>query len=65
MDYETMLDTVVMNAWEIWTQNGLDMDNDDRIQTEKHVYDVASNSYYDDISLQEWIDETLRKLEGK
>ncbi len=65
IDYENQLDTVVTNSWEIWTKNGLGLDADDRVQTEKSVADAANNSWQPELTTKQWIDATLSRLGHK
>jgi len=60
MDYETRLDMIVMHAWKTWTNNGLNMDVDDRYQTTKSIQDAANNAYTDNITDEQWLKVTLQ-----
>ena len=60
MDYEARLDMIVMHAWETWTNNGLNMDVDDRYQTTKSIQDAANNAYTDNITDEQWLEFTLK-----
>jgi hypothetical protein len=62
--YEDRLDTIVTHAWEQWTNNGHDMDDDARVQTEKSVYDAAANAYVDGIDDCDWLRLTVIRLRG-
>lgn len=62
MDYETRRDTIVTHAWEIWTKNGLSLDDDARFQTQQSVRDAVNNSYVDDINDSDWLAATLKLL---
>jgi hypothetical protein len=60
--YEDRLDMVVTNAWEIWTNNGLGLDDEDCVETEKTVRDAATNVYVEGMDDGEWLDATLARL---
>ncbi|MPZ19545.1 MAG: hypothetical protein GEV06_16735 [Luteitalea sp.] len=60
--YDQRLDTIVTHAWEIWTKNGLRLDDETRAETTKTVQDAAANSYVDDISDRDWLAATLARL---
>jgi hypothetical protein len=62
MDYETRRDAIVVAAWETWTKNGLDLDDDMKVQTEKSVQDAVNNAYIEGISDKDWLAATLRDL---
>jgi len=62
MNYETRRDMIVTHAWEIWTNNGLGMDKDDRDQATSAVQDAVNNAYVGFISDQEWLAAALRCL---
>jgi hypothetical protein len=59
------IDTIVTHAWEIWTKNGLGLDDEDRRETEKTVQDAVNNEYQDDISDVDWLAATLLRLRGR
>ena len=42
LTYEQQHDAVVTHVWEHWTQNGLDLDPDERAQTLHSVQDAAA-----------------------
>jgi hypothetical protein len=52
-------DAVITAAWEIWTKNGLRLDEDMRRET---VQDAVNNVYVEDMSDSEWLDATLKRL---
>ena len=60
--YEQRRDTIVTHAWETWTNNGLNLDAEDREQTTKTVQDAANNTYVDGISDTKWLAATLKRL---
>lgn len=62
MSYETDRDAVTTAVWEIWTQNGLNMDFDDREETGKTASDAVANSYVDGISIVDWQAAALIRL---
>jgi hypothetical protein len=62
MDYETRRDAIVVAAWETWTKNGLGLDDDMKVQTEKSVQDAVNNAYIEGISDKDWLAATLRDL---
>jgi hypothetical protein len=64
MDYETRLEMISMHVWEKWTNNGLNLDEDERWQTGRHAQDASNDSYLDGMSDQEWLDATLNHLMG-
>lgn len=61
-NWETRHETIAMRAWEIWTKNGLGMNEDDRYQTERHAQDASNDAYLDDMTDQQWLDATLKSL---
>jgi hypothetical protein len=64
MNYETRLEMISMHVWEKWTNNGLNLDEDDRLQTIKSAQDAACNAYHFLMSDQQWLDATLNRLMG-
>lgn len=62
LTYEQRLDMIVTHAWERWTKNGLGLDDEDRVQTTKSVYDAAANAYNDHLSDEQWLADTLALL---
>lgn len=60
--YEDRLDMIVTHAWESWTKNGMNLDEEDRRETEKTARDAANNTYTNGISDSEWLTATLRRL---
>jgi len=62
LDYDTRRDMIVTHAWETWTKNGLNLDEDMRRETEKSVQDAVNNTYVEDISDRDWLAETLKRL---
>ena len=61
VDYDSR-DTIVTNAWEIWTKNGLKLDAEEREETGKTVKDAVNNTYVDGISDSDWLANTLKRL---
>lgn len=55
-------ESVALAAWEKWTQNGLDLDEDTRMQTEKHAADMANNAWQDGMDEAAWLAATLAAL---
>jgi hypothetical protein len=62
MDWETRHEMIASHAWETWTNNGLNLDDDERWQTGRHAQDASNDSYLDGMSDQEWLDATLISL---
>lgn len=62
LTYEQRRDMIVTHAWETWTKNGLNLDDDMRRKTEKTVQDAVNNAYTDSISDLDWLAATLRAL---
>ncbi len=62
LTYEQRRDMITTHAWETWTNNGLGLDDDDRMQTEKSVQDAVANTYVEDMSDEEWLAATLKRL---
>jgi hypothetical protein len=60
--FEQRLDAIVTYAWEIWTNNGLGLDSEDREETAKTVKDVATNAYLDNMTDTAWLEATLARL---
>ena len=52
-------DAVITAAWEIWTKNGLRLDEDMRREA---VQDAVNNAYVENMSDSEWLDATLKRL---
>jgi len=61
-DFDHRRDTIVTNAWERWTNNGLNLDDEDRSETEKTVRDAANNTYVEGIGDLDWLAATLKRL---
>jgi hypothetical protein len=64
MDFDMQFDAVVTAVWEIWTKNGLGLDDDDRAETGKSVRDAVTNAYTDGVSLADWQARALATLDG-
>jgi len=62
MNYEARRDMVVTHAWEAWTKNGLGMDLDTCLETSMTVKDAVNNTYTDNITDEEWLAATLKRL---
>lgn len=62
MTYEMRRDTIITTAWEIWTNNGLGLDADDRAETEKTVADAVNNEWHADLTDAQWLAATLQRL---
>jgi hypothetical protein len=62
MAFETDYDAVTLAAWETWTNNGLNMDEEDRKEALQQVRDAATNSWVDGMSEIEWLRATLNRL---
>ena len=62
LSYEDRRDMIVTHAWETWTKNGLNMDEDMRRETEKSVGDAVNNTYVEDITDTDWLAATLKRL---
>ena len=60
--YETSYDAIVLAAWERWTKNGLNLDDDDREQTLQSVRDAATSTWTDDKTEAMWLKATLAVL---
>jgi hypothetical protein len=60
--YEQRRDDVATAAWEIWTNNGLRLDEDEREQTGKSVNDAVANAYQDGVNDAQWLRLTLDRL---
>jgi hypothetical protein len=61
-NYDTYVDAVVVNVWEIWTQNGSGMDDNEREQTTKSAQDVVNNVWVDGMTTKEWQNAALDAL---
>lgn len=57
--YEERFDMVVMNAWEIITNNGLGLDDEMSEHYVKAIRDKTANNYFEDISNKEWLYNVL------
>jgi hypothetical protein len=64
-DYETRHNAVAVAAWETWTNNGLDLDLDEREQTTKSARDAATNTYVEGIDDTAWWKATVARLRGQ
>ena len=64
MDWETRHAMIASHAWEVWTNNGLNLDDEDCWQTGRHAQDASNNAYLDGMSDQEWLDATLKSLKA-
>ncbi len=65
MTYENRLDMITTHAWETWTANGLNLDDEMREQTAKSVRDAATNTYTDNINDTDWLAATLKRLNAE
>ena len=65
MTYETDVSAVACAAWETWTKNGLNLDADEREQTNHSALDAANNAYHANISQEQWLAQTLKLLGHK
>jgi hypothetical protein len=61
-EWETRHEMIASHAWETWTNNGLNLDDDERWQTGRHAQDASNDSYLDGMTDQEWLDATLKAL---
>jgi len=61
---QSTFDAIVLAIWEQWTKNGLNLDDEMCEQTYKTVVDAANNTYRPDITLVDWMTETLQALGG-
>jgi hypothetical protein len=64
LDYKTRRDHVATQAWEIWTQNGRDLDIKQRETTTKYAQDAADNAYIDGITDMQWLDAVIAAPNG-
>ncbi len=62
IDQEERFNAIVGVIWAAWTDNGLDMDKDERHETYKAVQDAANSTWVDGMQDAEWIEATLVKL---
>ena len=62
MDYETKSSSIATAVWEIWTKNGMEMDEDMQFQTRKSALDFVHNSWQDGITDRDWIVAALAGL---
>ena len=62
MDYETRGAAIAGAVWEIWTKNGMEMDQDERDQTGKSALDAVHNSYLEGITDRDWKVAALTRL---
>jgi hypothetical protein len=62
--YETRFITIVSDAWDIWTNYGSGLDQDEVEETQKSVTDAAANTYVDGIIDSDWIHNTVARLTG-
>ena len=63
MDYENRRDMIVTHAWEAWTKNGLNLDDEARSETAKTAKDAVNNTYEGGLQTDlEWLAAALRRL---
>jgi len=60
--YEQRHKTIADAAWEHWANVGLEMDDDELVQTSKSASDAATNAYVEGMSDKEWLAATLKRL---
>lgn len=54
MEFETRLNETAARVFDIWTCNGLGLDDDTAAQARKSAQDAANNTYLDGISDDDW-----------
>jgi hypothetical protein len=60
--WEQRFDAITTSAWEAWTKNGLDLDQDDIGQTIKTAQDAATNAWAEGMTDKQWLEEALSIL---
>jgi hypothetical protein len=73
MTYEQRLDAITDQAWILWMAEAMywtagdeveeAANSDLRTKTEKHVRDTAAKAYADDMTEEEWLAATLKRLD--
>ena len=73
MTYEQRLDAITDQAWILWMAEAMywtagdeveeAANSDLRMKTEKHVRDTAAKAYADDMTDEEWLAATLKRLD--
>jgi hypothetical protein len=73
MTYEQRLEAITDQAWALWMAEAMywtagdevaEAENSDlRMKTEKHVRDTAAQAYGDDMTDEEWLAATLKRLD--
>jgi hypothetical protein len=73
MTYEQRLDVITDQAWILWMAEAMywtagdeveeAANSDLRMKTEKHVRDTAAKAYADDMTDEEWLAATLKRLD--
>jgi hypothetical protein len=63
--WEDRRDMIAMRAWETWTKNGNRLDYDMRFQTECTARDAVTNTYRDEMTDEQWLAATMRRLNGR
>lgn len=61
-DCDSTAGRVQLAAWETWTRNGLNLDQNEIEETLKSALDAAHNAYADGISVEAWLAATLEIL---
>lgn len=60
--YEERRNMVINEVFEKHTNNGHGMDWDEREEALKNILGVVANSYYEEMTIDEWVGEAMRKL---
>jgi hypothetical protein len=73
MTYKKRLDAITDQAWKLWMAEAMYWTADDkvaeaensdlRMKTEKHVRETATKAYADDMTDEEWLAATLKRLD--
>jgi len=73
MTYEQRLDVITDQAWILWMAEAMywkageeveeAANSDLRMKTEKHVRDTAAKAHADDMTDEEWLAATLKRLD--
>lgn len=62
--FEDRMNIIAVRAWEKWTKNGLNMDEDTQLQSMKHAKDVANNVFQEEMDDLDWLTATQNRLAG-
>ncbi len=65
LTYSQRIEMITTNVWEEWTKNGLNLDDDARVETLRAVRDAANDAYAFDVTDGEWYTRTMQRLKRR